>query len=487
MTAALEQRRGARLGLRARVTFAFALGALTLSAVLSFLTYGLTRNYLVQQREESAVSQAYLNGRVVRDALRSPEPDVAKLLTSLENPAGTGSVLRFRDRWFVNSLAVGSDALPPGLRGEVQAGRPAVQRFSLAGEPWVAVGVPLPRVGAAYFEAFTLAEAKRTLEILGFSLAGAALATTLAGAAMGRWASGRVLRPLGGVSEAAAAIAGGRLDTRLAIADDKDLAPFAESFNRMVDALSTRIERDTRFASDVSHELRSPLTTLATSLEVLWRRRDDLPPRAQTALDLMAGEVVRFQRLVEDLLEISRCDAGVAELHLEEVHVGDLVRNALDAVGDDIAVDVEPHLLVASVLADKRRVERVVANLVDNARAYGKGVTRVAVEQEGPAIRLVVEDSGPGVKPDEREKVFERFFRGTASGRRSGEGSGLGLALVAEHVRLHGGRVWVEGRRHGPGARFVVEIPAVASSTRAGERAAERKGRRANHRSRAKR
>src|SRR4029078_786593 len=127
------------------------------------------------------------------------------------------------------------------------------------------------------------------------------------------------------VAEAAAEIAGGRLETRLPDIDDADLAMLTSSFNSMADAPPDRIERDARFASDVSHELRSPLTTLATTVGVLAGRRDELPERSRPALHLPTAAVDRFQRLVEDLLEISRYDAGVADLHLEDVSLTELV------------------------------------------------------------------------------------------------------------------------------------------------------------------
>jgi signal transduction histidine kinase len=350
------------------------------------------------------------------------------------------------------------------MREEVAGGRPAQQRFVVDGEPWLAVGVPIPRVDAEFFEAFSLAETERTLDTLSYSLLGAALLTTMAGAAVGRWASARVLRPLRSVSDAAAAIAAGALDTRLVSPPDRDLAPLAASFNSMVDALSDRIEKDARFASDVSHELRSPLTTLSTSLDVLQARRDELPPRSQAALDLLDADVRRFRRMVEDLLEISRFDAGVAELEVEEVDLRDLVRHTIAAQpgGEDVPVRVHAEGGSPVVLGDKRRLERVVANLVENAAAYGGGATAVEVERENGKVRVAVEDAGGGVPALERTKVFERFFRGSASGRRgTGGGSGLGLALVAEHVRLHGGDVWVEDGPGGVGARFVVELPAA--------------------------
>jgi len=244
-------------------------------------------------------------------------------------------------------------------------------------------------------------------------------------------------------------------------ADDPDLSALAASFNRMADALLERIEREARFTSDVSHELRSPLTTLVTSLGVLESHRDDLPSRSRRAVDLLAAELRRFQRMVDDLLEISRVDTGSAELSLDEVEVGELVHEAAQAAGiGNVRVDIDPAVAGLRLPVDKRRMERVVANLVDNASQYAGGVTRLTLEPAPGGVRLVVIDQGPGVAPTERERIFERFYRGDTSGRRGAtDGTGLGLSLVAEHVRLHGGRVWVEGGQHGEN-RFVVELPA---------------------------
>ena len=153
--------------------------------------------------------------------------------------------------------------------------------------------------------------------------------TTLAGALTGMIAAKRAIRPLGDAAQAAKAIAGGRLDTRLENTDDHDLQLLSTAFNDMAEALQNRVERDARFASDVSHELRSPLMTLAASVEVMQARRDDMPERAQAALDLLVGDVARFQGLVEDLLEISRFDAGAIRLHLEDLLVAEFVRQAV--------------------------------------------------------------------------------------------------------------------------------------------------------------
>jgi two-component system, OmpR family, sensor histidine kinase MtrB len=466
-----------RLGLRARVTAAFALGALGLSLLMSLLTYTLASTYLIRQREASAMRQAFVNARLVQAGLRSATA-VPELLDALETPATSESVLAHRGSWFAsNPLQVSWEELPTRLRDRVQGGKPARQRFRVHDAPRLVVGVPLPAAGAAYFEVFALDELDRTLRVLTGSLAAGAVVTVLLGVGVGRWISGQALRPLAEVGAAARSISQGRLDTRLEPADDADLRVLVASFNDMADALEQRIERDARFASDVSHELRSPLTTLATAVAVLHARRAELAPAAGETVELLRAEVERFQRMVLDLLEISRMDAGVAELALEEVRLAELVRRVVGAARSATpgepssgAATGPPPVELASVeaaelviRADKRRLERVVANLVENAETHGGGLAGIALVRAGDRVRLLVDDQGPGVAEAHRTRVFERFSRAPAAAgsRRDAGGVGLGLALVAEHVRLHGGRIWVE-ERPGGGARFVVELPAEA-------------------------
>ncbi len=454
-------RRWRALGLRSRVTVTFGLGALALSATLAGLTYFTARQFILHERETAILRQAYVNASLARSSLlRSDSTDITQLLDSLDTLPGSLSVLERHGFWYATSFSVGENAIPAGLRKLVLEGTPATQHFVLAGSSQMVVGVPLPAVGGAYFEVFSLAELSRTLQILALALAGAALVTTAAGVVIGRWASSRALRPLAEVSKAAETIAGGNLKTRLVAADDPDLSALADSFNRMADALLERIDREVRFTSDVSHELRSPLTTLANSLGVLEAHNEDLPPRSRRALELITEEIRRFQRMVDDLLEISRVDTGSAELHLDEVDVGELTRRAADAAGARLVpVEVDPAVDGLRLPLDKRRIERVVANLVDNATQYAGGVTRLAVESAPGSVRLVVADHGPGVPLAERERIFERFYRGQAAGSRgTTDGTGLGLSLVTEHVRLHGGRVWVEDGAGGEN-RFVVELP----------------------------
>jgi len=457
------------LGLRARITIAFALGALLLSAILASTTFALTRANTLNQRESAALSRVYVNASTVKIRIGSTSAtDIQDtLLPSLQLPNGARPVLHAQGKWFSLTAQIGENSIPPSLRALVDSGHPGRMTFTLQNKPALAVGIPLPSANAEYFELVDLSDLQSTLDSLGFSLLGAAVITTAAGGVLGWWASRRTLRPLADVSQAAEAIAGGRLDTRLEATLDPDLGVLASSFNDMAAALQERIERDARFASDVSHELRSPLMTLAAAVDVLETRRDELGERSQAALDLLAGEVVRFRQLVEDLLEMSRYDAGAVRLELDDIRLAEFVMQAVSVSsnGDSVPVELDSELAGVVVQADKRRLARVVANLLDNARKYGDGPVTVALQRVEDGVQIVVEDEGPGIPEEERDVVFERFARGGVAGRRgSGEGVGLGLALVAEHVRLHGGRVWVEDRADGhPGARFVVELPVLRS------------------------
>jgi signal transduction histidine kinase len=465
----------ARLGLRARVTLLFGLGALVLSVSMGCLSYFTVRHFLVSERENASVHQAYLNAKLIRSTLNGSTGIEHLLADADSGTAGSNSLLYVGSvgKWYVRSISVGQGALPSSLRHLVLSGAPADESFQNDGDPQFAVGVPVTSINVAYFEVFDLNDLRSTLRVLALALIAAGLVTTALGAGLGRSAAGRALRPLTGVSSAAMAIASGDLDTRLPAAiDDPDLAGLTGSFNAMVDQLQERIEREERFTSDVSHELRSPLTTLSNTLAVLEAHRRELDEPAQRALVLLGDDLRRFQRMVGELLEISRTDTGSADVSLEEVVLGELVQRSVatssHTLPGDCAppeVDVDPSVADAWVTVDKRRFGRVMANLLENAALYGGGATDVRARRgpedpEGrPTVWVTVEDHGPGVSPDERSRVFERFYRGQASGQRgAGNGTGLGLALVAEHVRLQGGRVWAD-QTDGGGARFTIELP----------------------------
>lgn len=455
-----------RLGLRARITLAFTLSAALLSTLLAGTTWALTRENIVNQRESSATRQALDNATYISGQLTAGQVDDEQLrsaLNSLQTDGPSRALVRDRQQtWTNQTTAFDETAIPRSMLTQVARGQASRMRLSLDGSPELLIGQRLSD-GALYFEFVSLADTQSALESLSTALFGATLVTTLAGAALGWWASRRTLRPLADVSVAAEAIAGGRLDTRLGAIDDPDLGVLVSSFNHMAQVLEERMDREGRFASDVSHELRSPLMTLSASIEVLSSRRAEMPDAsAQAAVDLMVADVARFKQLVEDLLEISRFDAGAARLLLSEIRPGELVTQSVAwSQNPDVPIELDSELAGVIIRADKRRLVRVIANLLDNARKYGGGATRIELRRLPAALLIAVEDNGPGVSPDERELVFDRFSRGAGSNRRAGsEGVGLGLSLVSEHIALHKGRVWVEDRPDGrEGARFVVELP----------------------------
>jgi signal transduction histidine kinase len=466
----VNRSRPAALGLRRRILLTFTLGSLLLSVFLATTTYGLTRSNVVSERVDTAISTSQRNAQGVERDLRSLPVDAEAARASLTRIGVQDYLIWYADTWSGGGATFQDvDVPPPLVTRVIDEATSASQIVRLDEELSVVVGWDIPGIGA-YFEAFSLEEADSTLSSLQLSLLLAAAITTGLGILLGIFSARRAVRPVGTAAQAASAIAGGRLDTRLEATDDPDLRVLTDSFNDMAEALQQRVERDARFASDVSHELRSPLMTLSASVEVMEARRDELPERSQAALDLLSSDVARFQGLVEDLLEISRFDAGAIRLHMEELLAAEFVRQAV-AVSSlpDTPVHVSERAELALIRGDRRRLARVIANLIDNARAYGGGEPEVSITVVDPDdepmshILIAVEDTGPGIPEEERDLVFERFARGGGAGRRTGsEGAGLGLSLVDEHVRMHGGRVWVEDRLDGqPGARFVIELIAA--------------------------
>jgi signal transduction histidine kinase len=463
-----------KLGIGARITAVFGLGALILSILMGGLSYFTVRHFLLAGRESAAQHQAFNNAVLVRSSLEQgtkPQKYVP-LLASIDSGSDAHSVLYHRSKAYESSLSV-SASIPVQLRKDVLSGTAATQTYRTSdGTAEIGVGLPIPSVHAFYFEVFDLSDLDHTLRVLGLTLFVAGVVTTLLGTGLGRFASVRSLRPLADVSRAAGAIAEGDLDTRLDTdAADPDLEGLTNSFNAMVDQLQERIEREARFNSDVSHELRSPLTTLAAALEVLEADRDDLPVRSQAALQLLSDDLRRFQRMVGDLLEMSRADAGSVDIFLEEVNVSELVQRSVETgfghmvslhSGGPPDVQIDPAVRTWRAGVDKRRFERVMVNLMENADHYGGGATAITV---GPGddglVEVTVDDDGPGIDPRERLKIFERFYRGSASGKRgTGTGTGLGLALVAEHMHVMHGDVRVESSASG-GARFILTLPVL--------------------------
>ena len=470
---------GPRIGLRGRITLAVAAVGLLLSMVLSFTTLAVAQDTLLDTREESLTRRVLANSETIRGGVETADAaDLQTLLNSLPD-GGVPSLIAMREGRAPVMVSVdarhGVDVLPPALRERVvEDGQSAVMRFDSPGGTLLAAGVPIADTEVFYFEIAPLFDVDTAMRTLRVTLLGATVVATIVAMALGFWASRYALRPLKRIGEAAESVAMGQLDTRIDYQDyasDIDLAPLVANFNGMGSALQERIDRDARFASDVSHELRSPLTTLNASIEVLSNNAEELSERPRQALDLLRLDMRRFTQLVEDLLEISRFDAGAVRLELDAVTLVPMVEAAVRASEPDVPVDADPDAQDVVLLCDKRRLMRILANFLDNARKYADGATGVFVERhraEGATVngtpetvRIAVEDDGPGVPEAERSRIFDRFNRGDQGGSRGTDlGVGLGLALAAEHARLQGGQVWVEDRYDGgSGARFVVELP----------------------------
>jgi signal transduction histidine kinase len=463
-----------RFGLRDRVMMAYGLLALGLSVLLALVTFNVVSDYLTSQRESSAVVETSDNaaalhyglygatppcrpreGTECTAAVAVSNPNVMALLNSLPSADSASSLVFFEGQWY-SATGKPSD-LPADMVTAAQNGTELHRRITVGGQQVLAVGVPLSRPGEAFFEWHPLTSLDSTLGTLKITLILAAIVTALLGLAVGRLASTLALRPLAELTQVAAAVARGRLDARLQAEDDPDLGGLARSFNQTAATLEQRVIADARFAGDISHELRTPLMTMLNSMQLIQNHSLELPPVLREPVELLGDDLDRFRRLVIDLLEISRDDGG-DQGSREIVRIGDLVRAAADATAGRELTTVSPDAEGLTLQADKRRLERVIANLVDNAEYHAGGCKGVSVKAGGLGVIVYVDDAGPGVREADRERIFERFGRGDGQRR----GIGLGLAIVARHVEWHHGTIRVKDRPEG-GARFIVELPAKTS------------------------
>jgi two-component system, OmpR family, sensor histidine kinase MtrB len=374
--------------------------------------------------------------------------------------------------------------IPPELAEKVRVGNELAIVYIRSPVPpgrMLVVGAPIrvdeSEVGAqqAYFfyplnfQEETLAKLRNFLLIVGAGL----LAAVVILAAI---SIGRVLKPIQRARDVAEEIAAGNLAARIPQATSQDdFGKLADSFNRMTDNLAQKIGElehvgslQARFVSDVSHELRTPLATVRMAADYIHAARTGLPPDAQRAAVLLERELERFENLLEDLLEISRFDAGVINLEPVEVDVGallDEVVDALDPIAHGRKVDVglevdrgQGHPLVA---ADPRRLDRVFSNLVKNAIEHTvEGEVRIWVGRRGRDVVVTVADEGEGIPAEDLPHIFERFYRADVHRARTLGGTGLGLAIALENVNLHRGSIDVQSEV-GRGSTFTVTLPAI--------------------------
>lgn len=445
-----------RMGLRARVSAIFAIGALLLSACVTLISYELVRRTLFSERERTAVRATYFDAAVVNAGLAGRSPRLLEVLQSLDTGADRYVLLDRGGRWYSDAADPDAGAVVPAeLQAMARGGQAGAQRVRRDGQPALIIAVPLSS-SAVLYEVISLDELDRTLQLLALVLASVAIMVAAGGAGLGWYVTRHALNPLTAVAAAARTIAGGDLDTRLDPHTEPDLAELSTSFNHMADQLNRRIERDRRFAADVSHELRSPLQTLSAAASVIDRRRADLDPKAAAAVGLITGEITRFQALVGDLLELARSDQPA---NREPTDVAQLVARLCRS--RELAADlleVQPGTPTAWQV-DPRRIEQALGNLIDNAVRYGGDVVAIRIGRAGDERCFVeVDDSGPGVAEEDRATIFNRFVRGRAAHARGDtDGTGLGLSIVTQHATAHQGAVTVSDRPGG-GARFRIEL-----------------------------
>ena len=356
--------------------------------------------------------------------------------------------------------------LPQPVRDSVSAGRLGFSWQRLAGRDSLVLGGRYAGAGPDFYFVFPAESIESALIQLRVGLVVAALiATALALATAGFIARG-ILHPVSLGSRAAARIAAGDYSARVPAGGADEFARFAAEFNRMADSLAStvaRLERsesqNRRFVADVSHELRTPLTALVAEASIIEAGLADLPPDARRAGELLVADVRRLRALIDDLMELSRFDARAERADLQPVNLVSTVRSIVASRLPNAAVQAPDESVV--VAGDVRRLDRIIGNLLDNARSHAPGApVAVTVARETVEATVEVADRGPGVPADALAHLFDRFYKADVS-RHEGS-SGLGLAIAAEHATLLGGGLVAENR-NGGGLAVTLRLPVMES------------------------
>jgi two-component system sensor histidine kinase MtrB len=343
-------------------------------------------------------------------------------------------------------------------------------RPSVAG---LAAGAALNLQGTDRFQMylmFPLTQEVATLGVLRYAVVSTGAILVILLTLIAALVSRQVVTPVRAARRAAESLASGNLRDRMKVRGQDDLARLATSMNYMASELEKQINTleelsavQQRFVSDVSHELRTPLTTVRMASEVLYEAREDFDPVAARSAELLQKELDRFEALLSDLLEISRFDAGAAQLSVEEVDLRDLVHRVVDAnaqLAETNNTEINVHESgEAKAEVDTRRIERILRNLLVNAIEHSEGhPVDVLIESDDAAVAIAVRDHGVGFEASQARQVFHRFWRGDASRARAVGGTGLGLAIAMEDANLHGGWLTAWGRP-AMGAQFRLTLP----------------------------
>ncbi|MER5772327.1 HAMP domain-containing sensor histidine kinase [Streptomyces sp. NPDC001985] len=477
--------------LRLRLVVVFAAVALTAAVSASGIAYWLNREAVLSRTQDSALENFHkeMQSHAASLPLHPTQGELQDTADLMADGKSGYSVLLLAERAERKPVAATSDAdgftlddVPPALqdavndRQEISAADPAPyhlywQRIERGGTPYLVGGSRIMNGGPTGYVLKSLENEREDLNTLAWSL-GIATALALVGSALlAQAAATTVLKPVRRLGDAARRLGEGKLDTRLRISGTDELAELARTFNRTAESLekkvadmSAREESSRRFVADMSHELRTPLTALTAVAEVLEDEVDNLDPMIAPAVNLVVSETRRLGDLVENLMEVTRFDAGTAKVVLDTVDVADQVTACIDARAwlDAVELDAERGIMAR---LDPRRLDVILANLIGNALKHGGSPVRVAVRlvDDGATLVIEVRDHGPGIPADVLPHVFDRFYKASAS-RPKSDGSGLGLSIAVENAIAHGGTITAANSPDGDGAVFVLRLPLDASA-----------------------
>lgn len=453
-------------------------------------------NGIKQGKVSSSLAEASAALEIVESSLRSAAPGQAGSTETITRVAfaavqrgaigGQYHVVVSLPSSEIHTIRLDPASIPSSLRASVIAAGSSgdTRLFSTSTEvtyldgtpsvPGIVVGATAGTFGAARYPVyfvFPMTQEQSTLRVFQQALITTGLAVLFGMIIIAYWVSRAVITPVRTARQAAERLASGQLTDRMPVRGTDDLARLAVSMNYMASELQHRIRQleelsrlQQRFVADVSHELRTPLTTVRLAADVLYDSHDQFPPLEDRSAVLMRRELDRFEALLADLLEISRFDAGAAELTLDERDLTELVSTEVDALRSLAATrGVELDLRVpdngCSAELDQRRIGRVLRNLLTNAIEHGEGKpVEIEVAANDTAVAVTVRDHGVGFDAGDSHNVFQRFWRADRARARSLGGTGLGLAIATEDVRLHGGTLAAWGRPM-RGAQFRIILP----------------------------
>lgn len=512
-----------RRNIQLRVVAATLLISLAVVLALGFVVIAQVSKGLLDAKEEAAQSQAAGGFAVAQEKANTPYTvdgpdasdnkvgrDASTWMNSLVKQLASGGQSAFEVAALGAGTGTGEEqppgrgalgvrgarasgnvdpnaSVPQGLRREVNHATGAFKTFSevrytagagdKAPEPALVIGKRLTDINGDPYDLyylFPLTQEEESLNLVKVTIATAGLFVVALLGAIAWLVVRQVVTPVRMAAGIAERLSAGRLQERMKVTGEDDIARLGEAFNKMAQTLQNKIQQledlsrlQRRFVSDVSHELRTPLTTVRMAADVIHDARADFDPVTARSAELLAGQLDRFESLLADLLEISRFDAGAAALEAEPIDLRDVVRRVIDAAeplaehkGTRIRVLGDTQPVIAE--ADARRVERVLRNLVVNAVEHGEGrdvVVRLA--SAGGAVAVAVRDYGVGLKPGEATRVFNRFWRADPARARTTGGTGLGLSIAVEDARLHGGWLQAWGEPGG-GSQFRLTLPRTA-------------------------